>query len=96
MITKTIEVCDAVLYDVSCKENDSCDIRCGGPAILGYEFGVSPDENKEEMINHIKTCIKKYNIPFMYISTRIIKNFPVNSLWTKESIENCIKENGIW
>ncbi len=96
MNTKKIEVCDAILYEVSCKENDSVDIRCGGPAILGYDFGVSPDENKTEIINHIKTCIKKYNRPFIGISTRVIKNFPVENLWTKDKIELCIKEHGVW
>ena len=96
MKTKTIEVCDSILYDVSCLQNDSTDIKCGGPVVLGYEFGVSPDENKEEIINHIKKYIKKYNRPFMGISTRIIKDFPVESLWSKDGIENCIKEHDVW
>lgn len=96
MKTKTIEVCDAVLYDISCQKNDSEDIKCGGPAILGYEFGVSPDENKEDMINYIKKCIKKYNRPFIGISTRIIKKFPVESLWTKDKIDDYIKKHGVW
>ncbi len=96
MKTKNIEVCDAVLYEVSCKENDIVDIRCGGPRILGYDFGVSPDNDKKEMIEHIKSCIKKYNRPFMGISTRVVKNFPVENLWDKEKIETCIKKNGVW
>ena len=93
METKTIEVCDAVLYDISCAYNDSVDIKCGGSPVLGYEFGVSPDENKDEIIKFLKGCIKKYNRPFIGISTRIIKDFPVKHLWTKEKMENCIKEN---
>ncbi len=96
MNTKKIEVCDAILYEVSCKKNDSVDIKCGGPAILGYEFCVSPDENKTQIINHIKACIKKYNRPFMRISTRVSENFPVESLWTKDKIEWCIKKYGVW
>ncbi len=84
------------MFEVSCKENDSIDIKCGGPAILGYDFGVSPDENKNEIIDHITKCIKKYNRPFMGISTRIVKNFPVESLWTKDKIEDCIKEHDVW
>lgn len=95
MKTKTIEVCDALLYDVSCKRNDLADIKCGGSPILGYEFEVSADENKNEIIAHIKKCIKRYNRPFIGISTRIIKDFPVESLWSKDKIENCIKEHGV-
>lgn len=87
-----IEVCDAILYDVACAENDSTDIKCGGPAILGYDFGVSQDENKKDMIKFIKDCIEKYNRPFMGISTRTVKNYPVEHLWTKDKIENCIKD----
>lgn len=87
-----IEVCDAILYDVACAENDSTDIKCGGPAILGYYFSVSTDETKEDIIKFIKNCIEKYNRPLMGISTRLVKNTPVEHLWTKDKIEKCIKE----
>jgi hypothetical protein len=61
MKTKIIEVCDAVVYNVSCAENDYADIRCGGPVTLGYDFIMSPDENTEEIINHIKN-VNYYNL----------------------------------
>lgn len=95
MKTKTIEVCNAVLYDISCERNDSVDIRCGGPATLGYEFYVSPDEDKEEMKKFLEACIKKYRRPFIRISTYKRKNFPVKNLWTMEKMEECIKNHAI-
>jgi hypothetical protein len=95
MKTKTIEVCDAVYVDVSCERNDPTDIKCGGPAMLGYEFYVSPDENIFELIDFISEVIKKYHRPFIGICTGEKKDFPVNNLWTREEIENCIKKNEI-
>ena len=49
MKTKTIKVCDAIHVDISCEENDNTDIRCGGPGTLGFDFYVSPDEDKKEL-----------------------------------------------
>ena len=96
MKTKSIEVCDAVVISVSCKENDSVDINCGGPAMLGYDFGVSPDEDIEDWKKKIKGFIHKYHRPFIGISHHTQKDFPVEHLWSLERIEECIKENGIW
>lgn len=93
MKTKKIEVCDAKFYTIDCMKNDPVDIRCGGPAILGYDFGVSPDEDEKEIIEFLKLCIKKYERPFMRISVSNRENFPVKHLWTKEKMENCIKNN---
>jgi hypothetical protein len=95
METKTIEVCDALHVDVSCERNDSTDIKCGGPAMLGYDFFVSPDEEIADLMNFIHYCIKKYHRPFIGIATSEKKNFPVENLWTREMIEKCIKENAI-
>ena len=95
MKTKTIEVCDAIHFGVSCEHNDSVDIRAGGPPVLGYDFIVSPDEDEGEMKEFIKECIKKYKRPFIGISTYKRKNFPVENLWTREKIEECIKKFGI-
>ena len=90
-----IEVTDAVCYDISCEHNDSVDIRAGGPPILGYEFYVSSDEDKEEIKKFLEACIKKYRRPFMGISTYKRKNFPVKNLWTREMMEECIKNHAI-
>lgn len=95
MKTKQITVCDAIFIDVSCERNDWADIKCGGPAILGYKFLVSPDEDIEVFENEIKKFIKKYRRPFMGISHYVRKNVNVEHLWTLERIEKCIKENAI-
>lgn len=92
MKTEQIEVCEAVVYSVSCEHNDSVDIRCGGPAMLGYDFGVSPDENEEDIKKFLKETVKKYHQPFISVSTYKQKNFPVKHLWTKERMEACIKK----
>lgn len=92
MKTEVIEVCEANVFHVSCEHNDSVDIRCGGPAVLGYDFGVSPDENKSDIEKFLKETIKKYRQPFMGISVSKMNNFPVKHLWTKERMENCIKQ----
>jgi hypothetical protein len=95
MKTKKIEVCDAIFIDITCIRNDSVDIRCGGPATLGYEFYVSPDENIDELKKFLEGCIKKYHRPFMGITVKSHENFPVEHLWTREKMEKCIKENDL-
>lgn len=95
MKTKTIEVCKAVVYNIACERNDPVDIRCGGPAMLGYDFGVSPDENETEIKEFLEATVKKYKRPFIRITTSKQKNFPVKHLWTKEKMEDCIKNNEI-
>jgi hypothetical protein len=95
MKTKTIEVCDAIHVNVSCERNDSTDIKCGGPAMLGYDFFVSPDENCDELRKFIKKCLKTYGRPFIGITINAHENFPVKNLWTREMIEKCIKEHAV-
>jgi hypothetical protein len=92
MKTKTIEVCDALHVDVSCAQNDSTDIRCGGPAMLGYDFFVNPDEDRDKLYIFIKKCLKTYGRPFIGIHIDVRKDFPVDKLWTREMMAKCIKE----
>lgn len=93
MKTKKIEVCDAIFIDISCEYNDPVDVRCGGPAVTGYEFYVSPDEKEEDLRKFVTDMVKKYRRPFMGVSFSIKKNYPVEHLWTKERMEQCIKDN---
>ncbi len=95
MKTRTIEVCDAIMVDITCGHNDYADIRCGGPATLGYEFYVSPDEDRNELDEFIKGCLKQFKRPFISVKYRVEKDYPVNKLWTSEKIVKCIKENAV-
>ena len=96
MKTKIIEVCDAIVYSVACKRNDPDDIKCGGSPVLGYDFGVSPDESIDDITEFLSQTLKKFNRPFMSISYNVQKNFPIKHLWSKERMEDCIKTNNIY
>lgn len=91
MNTKTIEVCEAVVYNISCEYNDSVDIRAGGPTMLGYNFGVSPDEDEEDTKEFLRMTVRKYHQPLMSVSTSRQKDFPVKHLWTRDMMEDCIR-----
>jgi len=82
MKTKTIEVCDAICINIVCGNNDWDDIKIGGPATLGYEFGVAPDTNMHELKSKLKGFIKKYDRPFMKFTQSVIEDFHVKHLWT--------------
>ena len=95
MKTKTMKVCDAIFIDVACEYNDSTDIKCGGPAVLGYEFYASPDEDIDSLKKFIIECLKINNRKFMGISISTKENFPVKYLWSRENINECITNNPI-
>lgn len=95
METKSITVCDAYRINVSCERNDWADIKCDVPAMLGYDFVVSPYWDIKETMEEIKNIIIKYKRPFIGISYNKYKNFNVKYLWTMEKIEECIKNNSV-
>ena len=95
MKTKTITVCDAIHINVLCAYNDYADIKCGGSPTLGYDFFVSPDEDKPAMTKFIKKCLKEYQRPFIGLDYDIKKDFKIDNLWTKEEIEECIKQHAV-
>jgi len=80
---------EAIRIAVDCEENDSVDIKAGGPPTLGYDFYVDP-EKVDEIINIIRDELHKQGQSVMSISargTRIVKK-----VWTKDQIQKCIKE----
>jgi len=91
MKTKSIIVCDALKIDIGCEYNDSVDIRCGGPAVLGYDFYVAPNEDERNLEMFLKNCLRKYKRNNLGIHFSIRENFPVENLWTREKMEECIK-----
>jgi hypothetical protein len=79
---------------VDCVQNDSVDIRCGGPAMLGFDFFIDADENPEDYVEHIKKKLKEHNVPCLYVDvsrgeTEVLQS----SVWSKRRISQCINRN---
>ncbi|MFW5962148.1 MAG: hypothetical protein ACOCQR_00855 [bacterium] len=92
MRTRTTEVVEVKHYLINCENNDSVDIQCGGPQILGYDFFVDAEKNEEKTKKMIENMLKKYKQPLMNISVSVAGEIPLDNLWTEEKIENCIKK----
>ena len=71
--------------NVDCVVNDPVDVRCGGPAYLGFDFNVK-EEQTEEMKKFIALTLEKFEVPLenMYVSGSIDLN--EKDVWTKERI----------
>ena len=88
-MSKEVTGYEAIHIKVDCEGNDSVDIKCGGPYVLGYDFYVDSDCDMNEMRKFIKSELTKNNQPLMHIiedGKTIVKK-----CWTKELISECIK-----
>ena len=91
---KTVKAYEAKHYSVNCKPNDSVDIKCGGPPILGFDFYVDSTKSEKIVITHIKKELKKNNLPLM--SIRVVENNRlVKTLWTNKMISEAIKKYSV-
>lgn len=70
-----------VLLSVDCYENDSVDIRCGGPRYLGFDFTVFSED-----VDFALEAIKKHH-PVM----RHWKRDSTSRVWTRRQIEAEVK-----
>lgn len=77
---------------VDCEQNDKVDMRCGGPATLGYDFFVN-DEDLSSMVDYILKQLKKNHQPCIGIHWVDISKGTEEKykLWDKDSIRECIK-----
>lgn len=80
-------------YEVSCRPNDSVDIKRGGLVSISFDFYVNEEKPAEEIIAFIREELRKNNLPLISIITR--KNYFVPKLWTKKDIAKCIKNDRI-
>lgn len=76
----------SIKVSIDCIENDSVDIKCGGPLYIGFDFYV---KNKD-LIPFIKEMLKKYNCPL--INFRVSENSDIPAQWNKRMIEKEIKK----
>lgn len=88
---KTVKAVRTTHICVTCGPNDTTDIKCGGPATLGYDFYVDP-KKADGLKKHIEKELKKYNRPCWDITIHKESDLiePKN-LWDKKMITTCIK-----
>ena len=77
---------------VNCVANDPVDIRCGGPAYLGFDFNVR-EEQTEELKKFIVATLQSFEVPLknLYVSGTI--KLSEKDVWTKERIVKAIKDD---
>lgn len=90
--TKKVVHTEGREVEVDVKENDSVDIRCGGPRTLGYDWFVAADENKKSLEKFIRAELEKNGVPCMGIYIRD-KEFRPGKIWTRAMIAKNIKED---
>jgi hypothetical protein len=78
---------------INTKENDSVDIKCGGPRFLGFDFKVqkSPGLTIKSVSKMFESLLKELNIS--YLSLHVVeKDYIEPKWWTfkeiREEIEN--------
>jgi len=86
---KRVAAYEALKISVNCEENDQVDMKCGGPATLGFDFFIDPDK-KKLMIEFIGRCLRDNGRPC--ISIHDSGKSVVEKVWTKDMIERCIKK----
>ena len=91
-VTRTLAVTRRVTINV--EENDLLDIRCGGPAYLGYDFYVDADQTSKEVTQFLETVFKELNRSYrsLYVSEG---TYEVNKdhVWTFEKMKDYITKN---
>jgi hypothetical protein len=76
--------------EVVCEQNNASDIRCGGPATLGYDFFVDAGWSNTDITSFIEKELKDNDQEGkIYISE---PEWMQTRPWSKRMIGNCIKE----
>ena len=77
---------------VDCVKNDPVDVRCGGPAYLGFDFHVNK-KNDVMMREFIINTLQGYEIPIEAIYSHGEFYLPSDQVWTdKKIVEEIEKE----
>tara|TARA_B100000614_G_scaffold262909_1_gene300634 strand:+ start:153916 stop:154203 length:288 start_codon:yes stop_codon:yes gene_type:complete len=92
MATKQATLHAAKRIVIDCERNDDVDIRCGGPAVLGFDFLVPFEEKTPDLRKWLQATLSKHDRPVMSISISRSKEWVVKGrLWGKRRMEACIK-----
>ena len=78
--------------EINTTENDSVDIRCGGPRYLGYDFVVDADENPKELEKFLKQTLNDLHRSYIHIwispsTVEVAKEH----IWDHARIKQCIE-----
>lgn len=73
---------------IDCEHNDWSDIKCGGPQYLGFDFVVDSSENNEDLEIFLRKTLKINGHGCISIK---IYEMDKPKVWTREEIEECIK-----
>jgi hypothetical protein len=90
--TRRVTQTEGRAVDVTVKENDSVDIRCGGPRTLGFDFFVHADEDADDLENFLRAELRKNRLPCMSIFISEPR-FSDAKLWTRAKMAACIKKD---
>lgn len=84
---------ETLKISVDCKQNDSVDIRCGGPEYLGFDFYVKK-EKANKMVEYIKSTFNKLKLFYtsIYLEQNTVYLKEQEKVWTKKRIYDCIVE----
>jgi hypothetical protein len=90
--TFPVEMRKVIHISIDCERNDPVDIRCGGPAYLGFDFYVAEGEGARPYLTHIRKCLKRYGRPMIGTQCRHITREADAKVWTREDIEASIQK----
>lgn len=76
---------------INCVENDRVDIKCGGPAWLGFDFTVDADEDPTDLRKWLEATLAEAGHPVrsLFVSTDTVE---VPKVWSREAIKKEIQK----
>lgn len=77
-------------FHIICAYNDRQDIRCGGPATLGYLFYVDADIDSLIVEKTIKNALKESGQPCLSITNGNGWDLKKSEVWTLKEIKRYI------
>ena len=74
--------------------NDSVDVRCGGPSVLGFDFHLDSKLSEKEWLRLIREEIAKKRFPLEGISITRPRLW-AGKVWTPLAVRRCIRKYSI-
>jgi len=93
MRTRTITECLVRHIDINTEKNDIVDLKCGGPAYLGFDFYVDADIPPAKVKAFIEKEFQKYGYSYIiHVPPKSYSNWVRDeNLWSFERISKCLE-----